>query len=105
MKDWPYPRIVAHRGGGALAPENTLAAIRLGQSMGYRMHEFDVKLSRDEMATLDRAAHLRTDASSSSTANTSADSRRAFRLCCCDLSKASERPRKCIHCSRCASNE
>ena len=22
---WPYPRIVAHRGGGALAPENTLA--------------------------------------------------------------------------------
>jgi glycerophosphoryl diester phosphodiesterase len=52
MKDWPYPRIVAHRGGGALAPENTLAAIRLGQSMGYRMHEFDVKLSRDGVAIL-----------------------------------------------------
>jgi glycerophosphoryl diester phosphodiesterase len=52
MKDWPYPRIVAHRGGGSLAPENTLAAIRVGQSMGFRMHEFDVKLSRDDVAIL-----------------------------------------------------
>ncbi len=23
MSNWPYPRIVAHRGGGKLAPENT----------------------------------------------------------------------------------
>ncbi len=52
MKPWPYPRIVAHRGGGSLAPENTLAAIRLGQSLGYRAHEFDVKLSRDGVAML-----------------------------------------------------
>ncbi|HCS2026392.1 TPA: glycerophosphodiester phosphodiesterase, partial [Shigella sonnei] len=22
MSNWPYPRIVAHRGGGKLAPEN-----------------------------------------------------------------------------------
>jgi glycerophosphoryl diester phosphodiesterase len=51
-KDWPYPRIFAHRGGGSLAPENTLAAIRLGQSLGYRAHEFDVKLSRDDVAVL-----------------------------------------------------
>jgi glycerophosphoryl diester phosphodiesterase len=50
--DWPYPRIFAHRGGGSLAPENTLAAIRLGQSLGYRGHEFDVKLSRDDVALL-----------------------------------------------------
>ena len=27
MSHWPYPHIVAHRGGGKLAPENTLAAI------------------------------------------------------------------------------
>ena len=47
MKDWPYPGIVAHRGGGSLAPENTLGAIRLGQSLGFRAHEFDVKLSKD----------------------------------------------------------
>ncbi len=32
MKPWPYPRLVAHRGGGKLAPENTLAAIRLGHA-------------------------------------------------------------------------
>ncbi|MEX9248110.1 hypothetical protein AB8G87_15925, partial [Salmonella enterica] len=23
MSNWPYPHIVAHRGGGKLAPENT----------------------------------------------------------------------------------
>lgn len=52
MKEWPYPRIFAHRGGGTLAPENTLAAFRLGQSLGYAAHEFDVKLSRDGVAIL-----------------------------------------------------
>jgi glycerophosphoryl diester phosphodiesterase len=52
MKDWPYPRIFAHRGGGSLAPENTLAAIRTGQSLGFRGHEFDVKLSKDGVAML-----------------------------------------------------
>ena len=49
---WPYPRIFAHRGGGTLAPENTLAAFRLGQSLGYEAHEFDVKLSKDGVAML-----------------------------------------------------
>lgn len=44
---WPYPRIVAHRGGGALAPENTLGAIRLGASRGFRGVEFDVMLAGD----------------------------------------------------------
>jgi glycerophosphoryl diester phosphodiesterase len=52
MKDWPYPALVAHRGGGMLAPENTLAAIRVGQSLGYRMHEIDVKLAKDGVAFL-----------------------------------------------------
>ena len=47
MKDWPYPRYVAHRGAGKLAPENTLAAMREGYAHGYRMVEFDVKLSAD----------------------------------------------------------
>ena len=51
-KPWPFPRLFAHRGGGALAPENTLAAIRLGQSLGYRAHEFDVKLSGDAVPLL-----------------------------------------------------
>ena len=46
-ENWPYPRWVAHRGAGKLAPENTLAAFRLGASHGYRMFECDVKLSAD----------------------------------------------------------
>ena len=44
---WPYPRWIAHRGAGKLAPENTLAAFRLGASHGYRAFECDVKLSAD----------------------------------------------------------
>ena len=44
---WPYPRWIAHRGAGKLAPENTLAAFRLGAQHGYRMYECDVKLSAD----------------------------------------------------------
>lgn len=51
-RPWPYPRIFAHRGGGTLAPENTVGAIRLGQSLGYRAHEIDVKLSLDDVAIL-----------------------------------------------------
>jgi len=51
-RPWPYPRLFAHRGGGSLAPENTLAAIRVGQSLGYRAHEFDVKLSKDAISML-----------------------------------------------------
>ena len=57
---WPYPTHWAHRGAGKLAPENTLAAIRHGASLGYRMFEFDVKLSGDGVpfllhdATLER---------------------------------------------------
>jgi glycerophosphoryl diester phosphodiesterase len=49
---WPFPRIVAHRGGGALAPENTLAAIRCGLSHGFRAVEFDVMLSSDGVPIL-----------------------------------------------------
>ena len=45
--EWSYPRWVAHRGAGKLAPENTLAAFKLGASCGYRMFECDVKLSSD----------------------------------------------------------
>ena len=44
---WPLPRWIAHRGAGKLAPENTLAAFRVGASHGYRAFECDVKLSAD----------------------------------------------------------
>lgn len=49
---WPYPKIVAHRGGGTLAPENTLAALRCGLEYGYRAVEFDVMLARDSVPIL-----------------------------------------------------
>ncbi len=44
---WPCPRWIAHRGAGKLAPENTLAAFRLGAALGWRAFECDVKLSAD----------------------------------------------------------
>jgi glycerophosphoryl diester phosphodiesterase len=43
---------IAHRGAGKLAPENTLAAFRLGLQHGYRAFECDVKLTRDEATFL-----------------------------------------------------
>ena len=49
---WPYPRWIAHRGAGLLAPENTLAAFRAGAALGYRMFECDVKLSADDVPFL-----------------------------------------------------
>lgn len=45
--DWPLPRVIAHRCGGALAPENTLAGLRIAAAMGFRAVEFDVMLSAD----------------------------------------------------------
>jgi glycerophosphoryl diester phosphodiesterase len=49
---WPYPRLVAHRGAGKVAPENTLTAMRVGYAHGYRMVEFDVKLAADNVSFL-----------------------------------------------------
>ncbi len=49
---WPYPRWIAHRGGGSAAPENTLAAMRIGAAAGFRMVEFDVMLSREGVPVL-----------------------------------------------------
>ena len=60
---WPYPFWIAHRGAGKLAPENTLAAFKIGASHGYRMFECDVKLSADGVpfllhdATLERTSN------------------------------------------------
>lgn len=41
------PRVIAHRCGGALAPENTLAGLRIAAVLGLRAVEFDVMLSAD----------------------------------------------------------
>jgi glycerophosphoryl diester phosphodiesterase len=59
LTPWPYPRWIAHRGAGKLAPENTLAAFRLGASHGYRMFECDVKLSQDDVPFLMHDADLK----------------------------------------------
>ena len=65
MSCWPYPRVLAHRGGGALAPENTLVAFDVGLGHGYRAVEVDAVLSADEVpvllhdATLDRTTNGR----------------------------------------------
>ena len=45
---WTYPRVLAHRGGGVLAPENTMAALHKGFAMGFRGVEFDVMATRDD---------------------------------------------------------
>ena len=64
LAPWPYPRWIAHRGAGKLAPENTLAAFRLGAAQGYRAFECDVKLSADGLpfllhdATLERTTSV-----------------------------------------------
>jgi glycerophosphoryl diester phosphodiesterase len=61
----PRPLVIAHRGGAALAPENTLDAFDNGLALGADGIELDVRLSRDggvvvhHDATLDRTTRLR----------------------------------------------
>jgi glycerophosphoryl diester phosphodiesterase len=47
-----YPRIIAHRCGGALTPENTLAGLRLAARLGCRGVEFDAMLAADGVPVL-----------------------------------------------------
>lgn len=54
------PLALAHRGGGGLAPENTLAAFAMSHALGFRYLESDMRLTADGTlvcfhdATLDR---------------------------------------------------
>ncbi len=52
QRPWPWARVLAHRGGGTLAPENTIGAIRVGIEHGYRAIEFDAMLPRDDVPIL-----------------------------------------------------
>jgi glycerophosphoryl diester phosphodiesterase len=48
----PYPRIIAHRCGGALAAENSLAGLEAAARLGCRAVEFDVMLTADGVPIL-----------------------------------------------------
>ena len=49
---WPYPKIVAHRLFGTLAPENTLGALKKAAALGIKAVETDVMLTRDGVAVI-----------------------------------------------------
>jgi glycerophosphoryl diester phosphodiesterase len=69
-RNWPLPYWIAHRGAGKLAPENTLAAFRLGAAHGWRAFECDVKLSADEVPFLLHDATLERTTDATGTAGT-----------------------------------
>ena len=52
LQAWPWARVLAHRGGGTLAPENTLAGLCVGLEHGFHAVEFDVMLAGDEVPLL-----------------------------------------------------
>ncbi len=69
---WSFPKIIAHRGGGTLAPENTVAALRCGVAYGVRGVEFDVMALTDGELVLMHDTELgRTVAGSGSLADMS----------------------------------
>ena len=59
----PYPRICAHRGFKAAAPENTMPAFGMAVAYGMPEIEFDVRFTKDDVpvACHDRALHHYSD--------------------------------------------
>ncbi|PCI54935.1 MAG: hypothetical protein COB36_08775 [Alphaproteobacteria bacterium] len=57
-------RIIGHRGAGVLAPENTIAALKVAHDLGLSHVEFDVRLTKDHVPiishddSLMRCAHI-----------------------------------------------
>jgi glycerophosphoryl diester phosphodiesterase len=69
------PRVFAHRGGAALAPENTLAAFDLGLRVGADGLELDVRLSADSVPVVvhDPTLERTTNATGAVAARTAAE--------------------------------
>ena len=55
----PVPLIIGHRGGCAVAPENTIAAFRQALAVGADGIEFDVRLTRDGVPVIIHDSTLR----------------------------------------------
>jgi glycerophosphoryl diester phosphodiesterase len=49
---WTWPHLIAHRGGGSIAPENTIAGLKAALQHGYCAVEFDVMLAADGVPVL-----------------------------------------------------
>lgn len=47
-----FPFWVAHRGGGNLAPENTMQAFEMGYKRGFRAFECDARITKDGAAVV-----------------------------------------------------
>ncbi|MFO1318060.1 MAG: glycerophosphodiester phosphodiesterase [Burkholderiales bacterium] len=76
---WPYPRILAHRGGGSIAPENTLVALRVSASFGFAGVEIDTRLAADDIPVLIHDATVdRTTMDSGRVADLTADALHAL---------------------------
>jgi glycerophosphoryl diester phosphodiesterase len=55
----PVPRLIAHRGGGGVRPENTIEAFAAAYQEGIRYFELDVHTSRDGVMVVCHDADLR----------------------------------------------
>lgn len=49
---WPYPKVIAHRLCGTLAPENTMAALKRAVALGVEAVETDAMLTSDGVLIL-----------------------------------------------------
>jgi glycerophosphoryl diester phosphodiesterase len=75
------PRIVAHRGGAALAPENSLTAFRGAVGLGADALEFDIHLTADgEPVVIHDATLERTTTGQGAVGDTTLAQLRALRL-------------------------
>lgn len=58
QKRWPYPRLIVHRAGGLLAPENTLPAFESARALGACAVEVDVMMAADGVLMLSHDEEL-----------------------------------------------